>query len=296
MAFQKQPIRLMMLPLLTSIGIVGTGIMAGCDNKAPVSAASDTIESQSQHSSDTNQDNSADDHASQNDSSANHNQHDSQPSNAVATAPAENDTTNKAVGPQGYGGLSFGQTVTPALIKQLGLEGDAATDGSCYYVTNPKLTYIDSEGDERPSILYQVMNGKVASISVNNASIPFYNGLKVGDSSAQVMSAHPNALSYSVDKYADNGDLYQLLHNVNFDIIGQVKEGALLQPKDIKMHSGAGDIPLQIKYQLKDGQALSDYQIPAGSWSDKDKSSLTGTVYSIEIGTPDAIYLVEGCS
>lgn len=296
MALLNPPFRLIMLPLLTSIGMALPVIVVGCDNKAPVSAASDTVENLSQHNNDANQDSTSKDNTSQNNSSTDNTQQHSQSSKAIATAQAENDPVNNTVGPQGYGGLSFGQTVTPELIKQLDLKGDAVADGSCYYVSNPKLTYKDSDGDERPSILYQVMDDKVASIRISDASIPFYTGVKVGDSSTQVMNTHRNALSYSVDKYADNGDLYQLLHNANFDIARQVKDGDLLQSKDINMHSDSGNIPLQIKYQLKDGQALSNYQIPAGAWSDKDKSLLTGTVYSIEIGTPEAIYLVEGCS
>ena len=54
--------------------------------------------------------------------------------------------------------------------------------------------------------------------------------------------------------------------------------------------------PLQIKYKFKEGQSLGQTDIASNAWTDENKSKLTGTLNSIDIGEPEAIYLVEGCS
>ena len=54
--------------------------------------------------------------------------------------------------------------------------------------------------------------------------------------------------------------------------------------------------PLQIKYKFKEEQSLGQTDIASNAWTDENKSKLTGTLNSIDISEPEAIYLVEGCS
>ena len=47
---------------------------------------------------------------------------------------------------------------------------------------------------------------------------------------------------------------------------------------------------------MNGGQKLNNYKIKATAWTADDKRMLQGQVKSIDIGIPEAIYLVEGCS
>lgn len=211
------------------------------------------------------------------------------------------DTSNKSpsnrelVSPKGYQGLSFGQTVSPELLTKLGFTRDNMVDDHCYYVSNPKLTYTDTELGERASVLYQIIDNKVALIRILDPTIPFYKGIKVGDSPDKIMVVHNNDLTYEVGKYAENGDLYELTHNINFEVIKDVESGRLLTKSDIKM-TGQGDTPLQVVYHMKEGQPLGSDTIKPRDWNANNKPKLKGTVDSINIGTIEANYLVEGCS
>ena len=227
-------------------------------------------------------------------------------SDAISKMAATNDKANEAlaadnknnVGPNGYQGLKFGQIVTPELIEELGLvPPDLSLASSGCYFTYPKnMTEIDSTGQPDSPVRYQIIDGKLALIKITGMSIPFYTGLKVGDSPAQALDAHQDDLHYEVDKYAENGNLYSLLHNINFTIINEPELGALIDNKTLKIEGNYGDIPLQIEYHFKNGQDLGVYAIKPNEWHKDNKAKLTGELESIDIGTTEAIYLVEGCS
>ena len=200
------------------------------------------------------------------------------------------------VSPSGYQKLSFGQVITPELLSSLGMTRAKSDNEQCYYVSNPQLSYVDKEYGKRASVLYQIIEGKVALISIQDPSIPFYKDIKVGDSATGVMKAHNDKLSYEVDKYAVDGDYYSLIANVNFKVIKQSSLGESLKNENIELNNKQDSLPLQIDYHIKGGQKLNDHTIKATEWTVDNKDLLKGQVKSIDIGIPKAIYLVEGCS
>lgn len=203
---------------------------------------------------------------------------------------------DQVVGPSGYQKLGFGQVVTPALLADLGLTKQASDNEQCYYVSDPKQVYTDPTYGERASVLYQIIDGKVALISIRDAKTPFYTGVQVGDSVGAVMSAHDDSLTYAVDKYAVDGDYYNLIANVNFIIVNDENLGPLLKEENIKLENENDTLPIQVEYHIKGGQKLSANTITETDWTVETKRALKGQVESIDIGIPDAIYLVEGCS
>ena len=205
-------------------------------------------------------------------------------------------SNDKTVTPAGYQKLSFGQVITPELLNELGLTKEKTDNEQCYYVSNPALSYMDKEYGKRASVLYQIINNKVALITIQAPNIPFYTDIHVGDSLSEVMKAHNNELNYEVDKYALDGDYYSLIANVNFEVIKEPQLGELLKTENIKMNNKEDKLPIQIEYHIKDGQKLNGYRIKSIEWTAANRSLLKGEVESIDIGIPDAIYLVEGCS
>lgn len=221
--------------------------------------------------------------------------------NAATDAKAKESATtstddDQVVSPSGYQKLGFGQVVTPALLADLGLTKQASDNEQCYYVSDPKQVYTDPTYGERASVLYQIIDGKVALISIRDAKTPFYTGLQVGDSVNAVMSAHDDSLTYAVDKYAVDGDYYNLIANVNFIIVNDENLGPLLKEENIKLENENDTLPIQVEYHIKGGQKLSANTITETDWTVETKRALKGQVESIDIGIPDAIYLVEGCS
>lgn len=221
--------------------------------------------------------------------------------NAATDAKAKESATtstddDQVVGPSGYQKLGFGQVVTPALLADLGLTKQASDNEQCYYVSDPKQVYTDPTYGERASVLYQIIDGKVALISIRDAKTPFYTGVQVGDSVGAVMSAHDDSLTYAVDKYAVDGDYYNLIANVNFIIVNDENLGPLLKEENIKLENENDTLPIQVEYHIKGGQKLSANTITETDWTVETKRALKGQVESIDIGIPDAIYLVEGCS
>ena len=221
--------------------------------------------------------------------------------NAATDAKAKDSATtstddDQVVGPSGYQKLGFGQVVTPALLADLGLTKPASDNEQCYYVSDPKQVYTDPTYGERASVLYQIIDGKVALISIRDAKTPFYTGVQVGDSVEAVMSAHDDSLTYAVDKYAVDGDYYNLIANVNFIIVNDENLGPLLKEENIKLENENDTLPIQVEYHIKGGQKLSANTITETDWTVETKRALKGQVESIDIGIPDAIYLVEGCS
>ena len=209
----------------------------------------------------------------------------------------EADIANEqVVSPSGYQKLSFGQMITPELLSSLGMTKAKSDNEQCYYVSNSELSYVDKEYGERASVLYQIIDGKVALISIQDPSIPFYKDINVGNLASDVMKAHNDELSYEVDKYAVDGDYYSLIANVNFKVIKESPLGEFLKDDNIKLNNKQDNLPLQIEYHIKGGQKLSDSMIKATEWTADNKNLLKGEVESIDIGIPEAIYLVEGCS
>lgn len=200
------------------------------------------------------------------------------------------------VSPSGYQKLSFGQMITPELLSSLGMTKTKRDNEQCYYVSNSELSYVDKEYGERASVLYQIIDGKVALISIQDPSIPFYKDINVGNLASDVMKAHNDELSYEVDKYAVDGDYYSLIANVNFKVIKESPLGEFLKDDNIELNNKQDNLPLQIEYHIKGGQKLSDSMIKATEWTADNKNLLKGEVESIDIGIPEAIYLVEGCS
>ena len=200
------------------------------------------------------------------------------------------------VSPSGYQKLSFGQVITPELLSSLGMTKAKSDNEQCYYVSNPKLSYVDKEYGERASVLYQIIDNKVALISIQDPNTTFYKDINVGDSATDVIKAHNDKLSYEVDKYAVDGDYYSLIANVNFKVIKESPLGEFLKDDNIELNNKQDNLPLQIEYHIKGGQKLSNSTIKATEWTADNKNLLKGEVESIDIGIPEAIYLVEGCS
>lgn len=209
---------------------------------------------------------------------------------------AEKLSNDKTVNSSGYQKLSFGQAITPELLGELGLTREKTDNEQCYYVSNSALNYIDKEYGKRASVLYQIIDDKVALIAIQDPNIPFYTGIHVGDAVAEVMQAHDNKLTYEIDKYAVDGEYYNLIANVNFKVIKEPELGESLKAENIKLDSKEDKLPLQIKYYIKGGQTLNELKIKASDWTADKQSLLKGEVESINVGIPEAIYLVEGCS
>ena len=131
-----------------------------------------------------------------------------------------------------------------------------------------------------PALLYQIIDNKVALIRINDTKVPFYTGVKIGDSPAKVWDAHQNNLSYELDKYDATGNHYELIATGNPN----------------PNHIQAKPLTLQIKYKMRGGQKLNRNSVKPQSRSTKLQGQLKGQVASIEIGVPEAILLVEGCS
>lgn len=70
----------------------------------------------------------------------------------------------------------------------------------------------------------------------------------------------------------------------------------LSKDENIELNNQEDKLPLQIEYDIKGGQKLNDYRIEAAEWTVGNKVLLKGQVESVDIGIPEAIYLVEGCS
>ena len=209
---------------------------------------------------------------------------------------AANIADEQIVSPSGYQKLSFDQVITPELLSSLGMTKAKSDNEQCYYVSNPELSYVDKEYGKRASVLYQIIDGKVALISIQDPNIPFYKNINIGNLASDVMKAHNDELSYEVDKYAVDGDYYSLIANVNFKVIKESPLGEFLKDDNIKLNNKQDNLPLQIEYHIKGGQKLSDSMIKATEWTADNKNLLKGEVESIDIGIPEAIYLVEGCS
>jgi hypothetical protein len=203
----------------------------------------------------------------------------------------------RVVSPKGYGGLHFGQTVTSKLLAELGLKKEEF-DEACYFVTDSKLTYTDPDLGEMNALAYQIINDKVALISIYDPKVLFYTGIKVGDPVEKVMSRHKDDLTYQLNAYNDieSGSQYELIYNINFDVINPPKDYEELTAVNLKMRPNAGKLPLQIKYSFAGGAPMQEYRITADEWDQANKAKLTGKIYNIDIGTTEAIYLIEGCA
>ena len=272
--------------------LIGTvQLMTGCDSQ-PSSSNNDGIAQ-----TNTAQTNTVDKDMAKNDEmSVNPPPTDTSAMDKAQTNEAADIANEQTVSPSGYQNLSFGQVITPELLSSLGMTKAKSDNEQCYYVSNPKLSYVDKEYGERASVLYQIIDGKVALTSIQDPSIPFYKDINVGDSATAVMKAHNDELSYEVDKYAVDGDYYSLIANVNFKVIKESPLGESLKDENIELNDKQDKLPLQIEYHIKGGQKLSDSTIKATEWTAGNKNLLKGKVESIDIGIPEAIYLVEGCS
>ena len=274
--------------LFTTVLLGTAQLLAGCDSQPANSNENDNATAQTDN---IDKNTAEKDNASINSSSIN-------PANAdkARNNEAEKLSNDKTVNPSGYQKLSFGQIITPELLNELGLTKEKTDNEQCYYVSNPALNYVDKEYGKRASLLYQIIDNKVALIAIQAPNIPFYTDIHVGDSVTKVMKAHNNELTYEVDKYAVDGDYYSLIANVNFKVIKESPLGEFLKDDNIKLNNKQDNLPLQIDYHIKGGQKLNNYRINSTEWTADKQSLLKGEVESIDIGLPDAIYLVEGCS
>lgn len=274
--------------LFTTVLLGTAQLLAGCDSQPANSNENDNATAQTDN---IDKNTAEKDNASINSSSIN-------PANAdkARNNEAEKLSNDKTVNPSGYQKLSFGQIITPELLNELGLTKEKTDNEQCYYVSNPALNYVDREYGKCASLLYQIIDNKVALIAIQAPNIPFYTDIHVGDSVTKVMKAHNNELTYEVDKYAVDGDYYSLIANVNFKVIEEPQLGETLKAENIKLNNQEDKLPIQIEYHIKGGQKLNNYRINSTEWTADKQSLLKGEVESIDIGLPDAIYLVEGCS
>ena len=205
---------------MVSTLLIGTvQLMIGCDSQ-PSSSNNDGIAQ-----TNTAQTNTVDKDMAKNDEmSVNPPPTDTSAMDKAQTNEAADIANEQTVSPSGYQNLSFGQVITPELLSSLGMTKAKSDNEQCYYVSNPKLSYVDKEYGEHASVLYQIIDGKVALISIQDPSIPFYKDINVGDSATAVMKAHNDELSYEVDKYAVDGDYYSLIANVNERFLAQYKK------------------------------------------------------------------------
>lgn len=278
--------------LLTTVLLGTAQLLAGCDSQPANSNDNDNVAAQTDN---IDKNMAKDDETSAN-TAANNSATVNPTDDKAQNNEAEKLSNDKTVNPSGYQKLSFGQIISPQLLSELGLTKEKTDNEQCYYVSNPALNYIDKEYGKRASVLYQIIDDKVALIAIQDPNMPFYTGIHVGDAVAEVMQAHDNKLTYEVDKYAVDGEYYNLIANVNFKVIKEPELGESLKAENIKLDSKEDKLPLQIKYYIKGGQTLNEHKIKASDWTADKKSLLKGEVESIDIGIPEAIYLVEGCS
>ena len=276
--------------LLTTVLLGTAQLLAGCDSQ-PANSNENKNDNATAQTDNIDRNTAEKDNASINSSSIN-------PANAdkARNNEAEKLSNDKTVNPSGYQKLSFGQIITPELLNELGLTKEKTDNEQCYYVSNLALNYVDKEYGKRASVLYQIIDNKVALIAIQDPNIAFYTDIHVGDAVTEVMKAHNNELTYEVDKYAVDGDYYSLIANVNFKVIEEPQLGETLKAENIKLNNQEDKLPIQIEYHIKGGQKLNDYRINSTEWTADNRSLLKGEVESIDIGLPDAIYLVEGCS
>ena len=272
--------------LLTTVLLATAQLITGCDSQSSLSDSNVTAQTDDVHKSKPEDNKTPINPAPIKSATADRAQ-----ANEIA-APSNDKTVN----PSGYQKLSFGQSITPELLNELGLTKEKTDNEQCYYVSNPALSYIDKDYGKRASVLYQIINNKVALITIQAPNIPFYTDIHVGDAVTDVMKAHDNKLTYEVDKYALDGDYYSLIANVNFKVIKEPQLGESLKTENIKLNNKEDKLPIQIEYHIKGGQKLNGYRIKSIEWTADKRSLLKGEVESIDIGIPDAIYLVEGCS
>ena len=220
---------------------------------------------------------------------------DSRATDKTAANDAADLSDAQAVSPLGYGQLSFGQVITPELITSLRMTKASGDNEQCYYIHDPKLSYADKAYGTRASVLYQIIDDKVALIGIQDPNIAFYKDINVGDPVTAVMKAHNDQLTYEVDKYAVDGDYYSLIANINFKVIKEISPKESLKADNIELNN-KDSLPLQIEYHIKGGQTLNNSMIKTTEWTVDNKNLLKGEVESIDIGIPEAIYLVEGCS
>ncbi|WP_413190818.1 hypothetical protein [Psychrobacter sp. AT9] len=272
--------------------LIGTvQLMTGCDSQSSSSNNDAIVQTNTAQTNTVDKDMAKNDEMSVNPSPTDTSAMDKAQTNEAADIADE-----QTVSPSGYQKLSFGQVITPELLSSLGMTKAKSDNEQCYYVSNPKLSYIDKEYGERAAVLYQIIDGKVALISIQDPSISFYKDINVGDSATAVMKVHDDELTYDVDKYAVDGNYYSLIANVNFKVIKESPLGESLKDENIELNNKQDKLPLQIEYHIKGGQKLSDSTIKATEWTADHKNLLKGEVESIDIGIPKAIYLVEGCS
>nr|WP_313973652.1 hypothetical protein [uncultured Psychrobacter sp.] len=281
--------------LLTTILLGTAQLLAGCDSQ-PANSNENKNDNATAQTDNIDKNMAEKDNASINYSSINPAPISAATADKTQNNEAEKLSNDKTVNPSGYQTLSFGQAISPELLSELGLTKEKTDNEQCYYVSNPALNYIDKEYGKRASVLYQIIDDKVALIAIQDPNIPFYTGIHVGDAVAEVMQAHDNKLTYEVDKYAVDGEYYNLIANVNFKVIKEPELGESLKAENIKLDSKEDKLPLQIKYYIKGGQTLNEHKIKASDWTSDKQSLLKGEVESIDIGIPEAIYLVEGCS
>ena len=281
--------------LLTTVLLGTAQLLAGCDSQ-PANSNENKNDNATAQTDNIDKNMAEKDNASINYSSINPAPISAATADKTQNNEAEKLSNDKTVNPSGYQTLSFGQAISPELLSELGLTKEKTDNEQCYYVSNPALNYIDKEYGKRASVLYQIIDDKVALIAIQDPNIPFYTGIHVGDAVAEVMQAHDNKLTYEVDKYAVDGEYYNLIANVNFKVIKEPELGESLKAENIKLDSKEDKLPLQIKYYIKGGQTLNEHKIKASDWTSDKQSLLKGEVESIDIGIPEAIYLVEGCS
>ena len=282
----KSSLPIIKMAMASTLLIAAVQLMTGCDLQPSSLNNDSTVQMESVDKDITNNDEMPVNPAST----------DTSTMNKTQTNEAADIADEQIVSPSGYQKLSFGQVITPQLLSSLGMTKAKGDNEQCYYVSNPKLSYIDKEYGERASVLYQIIDDKVALISIQDPSIAFYKDINVGNLASDVMKAHNDELSYEVDKYAVDGDYYSLIANVNFKVIKEIPLGEFLKDDNIELKNKQDTLPLQIEYHIKGGQKLIDSMIKATEWTADNKNLLKGEVESIDIGIPEAIYLVEGCS
>lgn len=280
--------------LLTTVLLGTAHLLAGCDSQ-PANSNENKNDNATTQTDNIDKNIAKDDETSAN-TAANNSATVNPTESKAQNNEAEKLSNDRTVNPSGYQKLIFGQAISPELLGELGLTKEKTDNEQCYYVSNPALNYIDKEYGKRASVLYQIIDDKVALITIQDPNIPFYTGIHVGDALAEVMQAHDNKLTYEVDKYAVDGEYYNLIANVNFKVIKEPELGESLKAENIKLDSKEDKLPLQIEYHIKGGQTLNEHKIKASDWTADKQSLLKGEVESIDIGIPEAIYLVEGCS
>lgn len=142
--------------LLTTVLLGTAQLLAGCDSQPENSNEKDNATAQTDN---IDRNTAEKDNASINSSSVSPATADKAQNNE-----AEKLSNHKTVNPSGYQKLSFGQIMTPELLNELELTKEKTDNEQCYYVSNPALSYVDKEYGKRASVLYQIINNKVALI------------------------------------------------------------------------------------------------------------------------------------